>query len=109
MILVELNVISDVLTGDLSWREWTQAALSHAAVHDEVAIDPINYAEITSGFATTSELTLSLGARAFRRLPLLTRIPAAANRKFPGNVGKNSLISIETKRWRFSPGSQGLK
>lgn len=35
-----------------------------------MAINPIIYAEIASGFATMSDLARHLGAAAFRRLPL---------------------------------------
>jgi len=48
MILVDSNVIIDVLTGDPTWLDWSEAALSDAADFDEVAINPIIYAEIAS-------------------------------------------------------------
>lgn len=70
MILVDSNVILDLLTDDPAWRPWSEAALSAAADRDEVAINPIIYAEIASGFATMKELDRCLGADAFRRLPL---------------------------------------
>ena len=49
MILVDSNVIIDVLTEDPIWREWSEAALTDAADRDEIAINPIIYAEIASG------------------------------------------------------------
>jgi predicted nucleic acid-binding protein len=52
MILVDSNVIIDVLSQDASWLAWTEAASSDAADGDEIAINPIIYAEIASGFAT---------------------------------------------------------
>jgi predicted nucleic acid-binding protein len=70
MILVDSNVIIDVLTGDPAWQSWSEAALSDAADRDEVAINPIIYAEIASGFATLTELENRLGADVFRRLEL---------------------------------------
>jgi predicted nucleic acid-binding protein len=70
MILVDSNVIIDVLTKDASWHTWSEAALSDAADNDEVAINPIIYAEIAAGFATMAELDRHLAADAFRRLPL---------------------------------------
>lgn len=70
MILVDSNVIIDVLTQDRSWQAWSEAALSDAADRDDLAINPIIYAEIASGFATISELDRHLGANAFRRLAL---------------------------------------
>jgi predicted nucleic acid-binding protein len=70
MILVDSNVIIDVLTADPIWMSWSQAALSEAADHGDVAINPIIHAEIAAGFATMADLDRHLGAGAFRRLPL---------------------------------------
>ncbi len=70
MILVDSNVIIDVLTQDKVWRGWSEAALADAANHDDIAINPIIYAEIASGFATMAELDQHIGPEAFRRLPL---------------------------------------
>ncbi len=68
MILVDSNVIIDVLTKDPVWQAWSEAALAAAADRGEVAINPIIYAEIASGFATVSELDRHVGANRFRRL-----------------------------------------
>lgn len=70
MILVDSNVIIDVLTKDPSWQAWPGAALSDAADHEDLAINPIIYAEIASGFATIGDLDRHLGADAFLRLAL---------------------------------------
>ena len=82
MILVDSNVIIDVLTKDPSWRDWSEAALSAAADRGEVAINPIIYDEIASGFATIDDLDLHLGADAFRRLPLPYEAGFIAGRAF---------------------------
>jgi len=82
MILVDSNVIIDVLTQDASWRAWSEAALGEAANRDEVAINPIIYAEIASGFTTMRELDRHLGADAFRRLPLPYEAGFVAGRAF---------------------------
>ncbi len=82
MILVDSNVIIDVLTRDPSWQAWSEAALSDAADRDEVAINPIIYAEIASGFATMSDLDRHLGAGAFRRLVLPYEAGFVAGRAF---------------------------
>ncbi len=70
MILVDSNVIIDVLTQDPVWRGWSEAALTHAADREEIAINPIIYAEIAAGFATIDDLDRRLGADVFRRLAL---------------------------------------
>ena len=82
MILVDSNVIIDVLTGDPSWGAWSEAALAEAADRDEVAINPIIFAEIASGFGTMAELDLHLGPDAFRRLPLPYEAGFVAGRAF---------------------------
>lgn len=82
MILVDSNVIIDVLTQDPTWRAWSEAALGEAADRDEVAINPIIYAEIASGFWTMGELDRHLGTGAFRRLPLPHEAGFVAGRAF---------------------------
>ena len=70
MILVDSNVIIDVLTEDPSWWGWSEQALSDAADRDDLAINPIIYAEIASGFSSIGELDRRLGVDVFRRLAL---------------------------------------
>ncbi|MGD0106044.1 MAG: type II toxin-antitoxin system VapC family toxin [Rhodopila sp.] len=82
MILVDSNVIIDVLTEDPTWREWSEAALADAADREEIAINPIIYAEIASGFATMADLDDHLGVDAFRRLTLPYEAGFVADRAF---------------------------
>ena len=82
MILVDSNVLIDVLTQDMTWRAWSEAALMNAADRDDVAINPIIYAEIASGLATMADLDRSLGAGAFRRLALPYEAGFVAGRAF---------------------------
>ncbi len=70
MILVDSSVIIDVLSRDLNWSGWSEAALADAADNDEIAINPINYAEISVGFPTIAALEEELREAAFRKLPL---------------------------------------
>ncbi|MSO72064.1 MAG: PIN domain-containing protein [Rhodospirillaceae bacterium] len=82
MILVDSNVIIDVLSQDPAWHSWSEAALAHAADHDEIAINPIIYAEISLGFATMKALDAELGVGEFRRLPLPYEAGFVAGRAF---------------------------
>jgi predicted nucleic acid-binding protein len=82
MILVDSNVIIDVLTGDPAWQGWSEAALSEAADHDDVGINPIIYAEIASGFASIKDLDRRLDPGVFRRLPLPYEAGFIAGRAF---------------------------
>ncbi len=82
MILVDSNVIIDVLTEDATWRAWSESALIDAANRQEIAINPIIYAEIASGFATMAELDHHLGEGEFRRLSLPYEAGFVAGRAF---------------------------
>jgi len=82
VILVDSNVIIDVLSDNPIWRAWSQAALIDAANRDEIAINPIIYAEIASGFATMADLDGHLGQDGFRRLALPYAAGFVAGRAF---------------------------
>ena len=82
MILVDSNIIIDVLSKDPVWRHWSEAALADAADEDEIAINPIIYAEIASGFATMAALDAHLGVGEFRRLALPYEAGFVAGRAF---------------------------
>ncbi len=82
MILVDSNVIIDVLSLNPAWRAWSEAALADAADHDEIAINPIIYAEISAGFATMAALDAHLGLGEFRRLALPYAAGFVAGRAF---------------------------
>jgi predicted nucleic acid-binding protein len=80
MILVDSNVIIDVLSEDTVWSGWSEAALIDAANSDEIAINPIIYAEIAAGFATIAVLDRNLDE--FRRLALPYEAGFVAGRAF---------------------------
>jgi predicted nucleic acid-binding protein len=82
MILVDSNVIIDVLTRDATWLAWSGAALIDAADRGEIAINPIIYAELASGFATIADLDDRIGAETFRRLALPYEAGFVAGRAF---------------------------
>jgi predicted nucleic acid-binding protein len=70
MILVDSSVIIDIFTRDADWSAWSEAALADAADRDEIAINPIIYAEISVGFPTIAALEAALGDAEFRKLAL---------------------------------------
>ena len=82
MILADSNVVIDVLSRDQVWRSWSEAALAHAADHDDIAINPIIYAEIAAGFTTIGALDERLGFASFRRLALPYEAGFVAGRAF---------------------------
>jgi predicted nucleic acid-binding protein len=60
MILVDTNVLLDVLRDDQEWREWSSRALASAAARDELGINPVIYAELSSQFEESKALDLAL-------------------------------------------------
>lgn len=74
MILVDSNVLLDVFDKDPVWLDWSLTHLRHAALRDELAINPIIYAEISSRFRTPAELDELLEKMEIRMLG----IPRAA-------------------------------
>jgi predicted nucleic acid-binding protein len=69
-ILVDSNVILDILTEDPQWFEWSAQQLREYANQEELVINPIIYAEISSGFSQPEELDTAIPPDFFRRDPL---------------------------------------
>lgn len=66
MLLVDTNVIIDVLRNDPEWSSWSESQLLRCIETDELAINPIIYAELAVGFTKASDL-----AKALRPWPLV--------------------------------------
>ena len=82
MILVDSNVLIDVIAADPVWGSWSTAALVAAADQDEVAINPIIYAEISIGYATEAALNSALAPTGLRKLPLPFEAAFVAGKAF---------------------------
>ncbi|MEH2184199.1 type II toxin-antitoxin system VapC family toxin [Nostoc sp.] len=59
-VLVDSNVILDILTNDPNWFDWSALQLTTYARQDQLAINPIIYAEIAIGFLREQELITAL-------------------------------------------------
>jgi len=70
MVLVDANVLIDVLTDDPQWREWSEDRLLTVAGEDELAINPIIYAELAVAYRTPAELDRTLRGFDLHRLLL---------------------------------------
>ena len=70
MILVDANVLIDVLTDDPEWRSWSEDRLLAAAAEEELAINPLIYAELASLYRTAASLERALRDYDLVRLPL---------------------------------------
>ncbi len=60
MVLVDANVLIDIFTNDKAWADWSEQALADAATSDNIAINPIIYAEISIAFKTVEPLDNAL-------------------------------------------------
>jgi predicted nucleic acid-binding protein len=61
MIFVDTNVLLDVVTRDPAWAEWSKHQLDAAALRDQLAINPVVYAELSAGFTTMEQVEEVLG------------------------------------------------
>lgn len=68
--LVDSNVLVDVLSRDAQWLSWSVDALAAAADRGPVVINPIVYAEVSTGFTSIEDLDTALPQDDFVRVPL---------------------------------------
>jgi hypothetical protein len=76
MVLVDANVLLDVLTDDPDWRAWSEDQLLTAVETDDLAINPIIYAELAPAYRTAAQLERALRGWTLRRLALPYEAPA---------------------------------
>ena len=70
MILVDTNVLIDVLADDPDWAEWSETQLMKHIERDELAINPIIYAELAAAYRSEVALEKALRCWPLVRLPL---------------------------------------
>ena len=70
MVLVDTNVLIDVFTANARWSAWSEEKLILAAGEDELAINPIIYAEAAGDFRTQRDLDRALRGWPLHRLEL---------------------------------------
>lgn len=70
MILVDTNVLLDIAGDDPAWADWSLRHLESAARRDEVAINPVIYAEFSIGYERIEEVEALLAAVSLQVLPL---------------------------------------
>jgi predicted nucleic acid-binding protein len=84
IILVDSNVILDILTNDPNWFDWSSQQITTYTHQNQLAINPIIYAEIAIGFPTEQELVAALPETLFQRLPLPWEAAFLAGQSFLG-------------------------
>lgn len=65
--LVDSNVLLDILTNNPTWEQWSSAALVDGINAGRVVINPIVYAEVSTGFDRIEDLDAALPASQFLR------------------------------------------
>lgn len=70
MILVDANVLIDLATNDRKWANWSRNALLKAGNRDQLAINPIVFAEVSLSYPTVEAMDAALPPEDFARLGL---------------------------------------
>lgn len=65
--LVDSDVLLDVLTDDPHWSSWSQARLAEAIDRGRVIVNPLVYAEVSTGFDRIEDLEAALPAAVLQR------------------------------------------
>jgi predicted nucleic acid-binding protein len=60
MIFVDTNVLLDVVTSNPVWETWSKQQLDAAALQDQLAINPVVYAELSAGYTTIEQVEQAL-------------------------------------------------
>lgn len=80
--LVDSSVLLDVLTEDPVWYSWSSGALERCAEENDLAINPVIYAEVSIRFERIEELEDALPPGVFRRLPISSEAAFLAGKAF---------------------------
>ena len=78
MILIDSNILIDLFGKHPEWLEWSVQQLRVAKAQDQLAINPVIYAELSSAFHTTSELDSFLSPAGIKVMPLSNAASFAA-------------------------------
>jgi predicted nucleic acid-binding protein len=99
MILLDANVILDVWDRDPVWYAWSRDQMRKLSTIEELAINPIVYAEVSARFATSASLDEKL-----QSLGVIFEIFLARPHFSPARPSCNIAVSME-RRAMFSPTS----
>ncbi len=67
MTLVDSSVVLDIVTSDPAWAAWSEDALARARDQGRLVINPIVYAEVSTGFDRIEELDEAVPTSDFER------------------------------------------
>ena len=80
--LVDSSVVLDIVTEDPAWAEWSAEALAQARDDGLLVINPIVYAEVSTGFDRIEDLDDAVPADDFRREALPYEAAFVAGKAF---------------------------
>jgi predicted nucleic acid-binding protein len=80
--LVDSSVVLDIVTDDPAWGDWSADALAQARDEGRLVINPIVYAEVSTGFNRIEDLDDSIPASDFEREPLPYQAGFVAGKAF---------------------------
>ena len=80
--LVDSSVMLDILTEDAGWAQWSADALARARDEGRLVINPIVYAEVSTGFDRIEDLDDAVPAGDFEREPLPYQAGFVAGKAF---------------------------
>ena len=77
VVFLDTCVLLDILTDDKQWSGWSADAVADARDQGELVINPIVYAEVSTGFDRIEDVDAALPVSDFRREAL--PFPAATS------------------------------
>ena len=80
--LIDSSVVLDIVTDDPAWGDWSADALAQARDDGRLVINPIVYAEVSTGFKRIEDLEETIPASDFEREPLPYQAGFVAGKAF---------------------------
>jgi predicted nucleic acid-binding protein len=80
--LIDSSVVLDIVTDDPAWGDWSADALAQARDDGRLVINPIVYAEVSTGFKRIEDLDETIPASDFEREPLPYQAGFVAGKAF---------------------------
>jgi predicted nucleic acid-binding protein len=81
-VLIDSNVLLDLMTEDSRWFAWSVQAISDAADHARVVINPIIYAEVSVRYSRIEDLEAALPRAMIDREPVPYEAAFLAGKSF---------------------------
>lgn len=80
--LIDSNVLIDLFDEQSEWRDWSDAMLMRCAARGPIVINPIVYAEVSTGFESLDDVEAALPESYLRREALPWEAAFLAGRAF---------------------------